>query len=97
MSLIPSNCKHDERELKIEGFIASQNAQTTKNSLTKRPLKIKKVDGKSEINDSADPCTTLQNNLISKQNYFKRGERNMPKYRLLSKPLSSGLSDQGNK
>jgi hypothetical protein len=92
-----SNSKQEDRELKIEGFIASQNVQTTKNSSTKKPLKIRKLGGRGEINEQVDPCSTLQNNLISKQNYFRRGERNIPKYRLLSKPLSSGLSDQGDK
>lgn len=37
-----SQCDAAGKELKIEGFIASQNLHSTKNSSYKQPLKIKK-------------------------------------------------------
>jgi hypothetical protein len=91
--LITSNFQADDRELRIEGFIANQNVQSTKNSISKqKPLKAKKSGIRGEMSDISDPGIVMQHKMM-KQSSFRWGDRNIPKYRLLSKPMSSELSD----
>jgi hypothetical protein len=78
--------KHEDKELKIEGFVNTQNSQSTKNSVTKKPLKYRKAERSDEI---SDPGRILQNNILTRQSNFTRGERNVPKYKLLSKQISN--------
>lgn len=66
-----TNIDEDDKELKIDGFITNQNVQSTKNSVTKKPLKIKKPGIKRDHSECSDPGTTLRHNMISKQGHFK--------------------------
>lgn len=68
-------------------MIKSQNAQSTKNAVNKKPLKVKK-GGRSDLSDCSDPSTTLQHNMITKHLPGRKVERNAPKYKLLAKPMN---------
>lgn len=82
-----------EKELKIEGFMTNQNVQSTKHAVHRKPLKIKKSASGSENSDPTECTSFMAKNSIPKPNYSRRGERNIPKYRLLSKPLSNEQSN----
>lgn len=78
--------KHEDKELKIEGFVNTQNSQSTKNSVTKKPLKYRKLERRDEI---SDPGRTLQTNMLTRQSNMIRGDRNAQKFNHLSKQTSN--------
>ena len=88
--MMQTHLMEDERELKVDGFITNQNVQSTKNSNFKKPLKVKSSGLRTNASELSDPGTTLQHNMI-RQGSFKRTDRNIPKYQLMSKPSDKKL------
>ena len=58
-TIMSSNMNNDDRDLKIENLkpIVGYNPQSTKNSLSQKPLKIKKNNCKGAVKNKSDLST----------------------------------------